>query len=100
MTPSIGQPFVRKDGQDKVTGIAKYTADWKAPHLAHAVIVQSNLAHGRIRQFDLSLARKVPGVIEILTHENSPKVRVFDKKAKQSMGDAEIPLQGPSIYYC
>lgn len=99
MTPAIGQAIIRKDGFAKVTGTARYTADWPEKNIVHAVIVQSNISHGRIRSFDLKLARKVPGVIEILTYQNSPKIHAFNPKVKQSFGDAEIPLQSPSVYY-
>ena len=41
-------PVVRADGRLKVTGGARYTADVPVERLAHAVLVGSTIASGRI----------------------------------------------------
>ncbi len=71
---SIGAPMDRVDGRLKVTGAAKYSAEMPADRMAYAVIVQSTVANGTITRLDTAAARSVPGVIEILTHENAPKL--------------------------
>ncbi len=65
----------RVDGRLKVTGAAKYSAEMPAANMSYAVIVQSTVANGRITKIDTRNARAVSGVIEILTHENAPKVQ-------------------------
>ncbi|MEO5814502.1 MAG: xanthine dehydrogenase family protein molybdopterin-binding subunit [Gemmatimonadaceae bacterium] len=72
---SVGEPMDRVDGRLKVTGAAKYSAEMPAANMSHAVIVQSTIANGRITKIDTRNARAVPGVIEILTHENAPKLQ-------------------------
>ena len=48
------------DAVDKVTGMAKYTADISARY-PERKIVRSTIAHGRVLSIDTSEAEKVPG---------------------------------------
>jgi xanthine dehydrogenase YagR molybdenum-binding subunit len=66
----FGTPTPRVDGVAKVTGAARYASDEPVSNPAFAYLVTSSVARGRIRSFDLEAARSVPGVLEILTHEN------------------------------
>ncbi|RXZ36978.1 xanthine dehydrogenase family protein molybdopterin-binding subunit [Oxalobacteraceae bacterium CAVE-383] len=66
----FGQARQRIDGRAKVTGAARYAADEQVADPAFAYLVTSAIACGRIRRMDLSQARAVPGVLDILTHEN------------------------------
>ena len=66
----IGKPAVRIDGAAKVTGQARYASDEPTPNPAYAYLVMSPIARGRIRGMGLTAARAVPGVLDILTHEN------------------------------
>ena len=42
---------------------------------AYAYLVTSSIAKGRIDGFDLTAAKKVRGVIDIVTHENAEKLK-------------------------
>ncbi len=66
----IGDPVPRIEGRAKVTGRALYAADEAVANPAFAFLVTSTIARGTIRGFDLAQARAVPGVLDILTHEN------------------------------
>ena len=70
----IGTPTSRVDGRAKVTGAAKYAAEFNAPGLAHGSVVTSTIAKGRIARIDASEALRVDGVIDVLTHENRPRM--------------------------
>ena len=48
MAPYIGTATSRIDGFVKVTGAAKYAAEFNVPGLAHASLVCSTIAKGRI----------------------------------------------------
>ncbi len=72
--PVVGKPYDRVDGRLKVTGGARYTPDVSVASLTHAVIVPSTIANGRIVSIDESAARKAPGVLEVMTHRNAPRV--------------------------
>lgn len=67
---NMGQPAPRVDARLKVTGEARYAADFPAANLAHGVLVTSSIARGSIASLDLDEAKAVAGVIEILTHDN------------------------------
>lgn len=72
---NMGQPVPRYDATAKVTGRATYASDMPLDNPAHAYLVTSAIAKGRIDSFDLDNARRVRGVIDIVTHENAPKLK-------------------------
>src|SRR4051812_36306475 len=74
MTPYIGTPTSRVDGRAKVTGGAKYAAEFNVPGLAYGSVVTSTIAKGRIVRIDTSEALRVEGVIDVLTHEHRPRL--------------------------
>ncbi len=74
MKALIGQPLARTDGAAKVTGAAVYTTDVRPKGLAHAVMVTSTIANGRIDSIDEERARSAPGVLLVLTHRNAVKL--------------------------
>ena len=53
-----------------MTGAARYASDEPIAHCAFAYLVTSAIARGRVGGFDLARAQAVPGVLDILTHEN------------------------------
>src|SRR5258707_10617 len=67
----IGQPRPRIDGRLKVTGEAMYPSDVAVPNPAYAFLVTSSIAKGKIRELHLAAARAVPGVLDILTFQNT-----------------------------
>ena len=69
-----GQPLNRIDGRAKVTGGARYTAEWPIENLAYGVIVQSAIARGAITSIDAAPASAAPGVIAVLTADNAPRL--------------------------
>ncbi|TPG72157.1 xanthine dehydrogenase family protein molybdopterin-binding subunit [Hymenobacter nivis] len=100
----VGQPVTRIDGRAKVTGAAKYSAEYNnLPGLVHAVIKTSDVARGRITGFDTSAAQKQPGVLAILTHQNIPKLAKTpnDAEGKKAIGAPMgfLPLTGDQIFY-
>ncbi len=70
----IGKEMSRVDGVAKVTGKAKYAAEFKVPNLAYGFIVQGSIAKGSIQSIDTREAEAVPGVLRVFTHLNTPKL--------------------------
>ena len=70
----IGAPITRVDGKLKVTGEAKYSAEFQVPNVAQAVMVRSTIPNGKIVSMDTARAQRVAGVIAILTPSNAPKL--------------------------
>jgi xanthine dehydrogenase YagR molybdenum-binding subunit len=79
---NIGQPLTRRDGILKVTGAAAYAADHHPPGMLHAVLAVSAIAHGRVLALDVAAAKAHPGVVEVMTPANKPKL-AEDPDAKQ-----------------
>ena len=79
MAPTIGTPTSRVDGRAKVTGHAKYAAEFNAPDLVHGAVVSSTITKGRIAHIDVSHALAFPGVLDVVTHDNRPDMASTDK---------------------
>src|SRR5688500_7820851 len=73
MSRYLGKPMSRVDRVAKVTGKAKYAAEFQMPNLAHGYIVLSRATKGRIMSIDTREAEGSPGVIKVFTHLNTPK---------------------------
>jgi xanthine dehydrogenase YagR molybdenum-binding subunit len=77
----IGASVNRVEGGDKVTGRAKYTGDHEVTGVTYAVLVQSEIPHGRVLADSLAeKTREVlaaPGVLHVLTPLNCPVLEVL-----------------------
>lgn len=78
-TDYIGKPENRVDGRLKVTGEAKYAAEFNVPGLTYGYVVSSEIAKGKITEIDVSEALQLEGVLKVFTHENRPQTAWFDK---------------------
>ena len=67
--------FVRADGPDKVTGSGRYTADLTLTGMAHAAFRYAGVPHARITRLDVEPARRIPGVLAVITADDVPDVR-------------------------
>ncbi|MDP9047875.1 MAG: xanthine dehydrogenase family protein molybdopterin-binding subunit [Bacteroidota bacterium] len=72
--PSSADGMSRVDGRLKVTGAAKYSAEYKVKDLAYGVLVGSTVTKGTIKSIDTTRAKNAPGVLSVITHLNSIKV--------------------------
>jgi xanthine dehydrogenase YagR molybdenum-binding subunit len=100
-TPAmIGQPLIRVDGRAKVTGAAKFAAEFELPNLAHAVLVTSTIANGTITRMDTAAADKAPGVVAILTPGNAPQLpKKGEAGVNPPAGRVLQLLQTPEVHY-
>ena len=64
---AVGQPVSRKEDPMLLRGEGRYSDDLSLPGQAHAVVVRSRHAHGRLAALDLEAARAMPGVLGIFT---------------------------------
>jgi xanthine dehydrogenase YagR molybdenum-binding subunit len=100
---SVGQPLDRVDGRDKVTGKARYAAEFPLAGLVYGVLRTSEIAKGKITRIDTAAAAKEPGVIAIFTHENLPKLAKTPNtpEGKKAIGAPMgfMPLTGNEIHY-
>ena len=89
----IGTPTPRVDGRAKVTGSAQYAGEFTAPDLVYGSVVTSTIAKGRIARIDASQALAVEGVLDVLTHENRPKMASGDKGYNDEVAPTGSPFR-------
>ncbi|MCL1917053.1 MAG: xanthine dehydrogenase family protein molybdopterin-binding subunit [Peptococcaceae bacterium] len=66
----VGTSIKRKEDESMLTGEAVYVDDIHLPGMLHCAILRSDYAHANIKSIDVSEAKKLPGVIEIITGED------------------------------
>ena len=93
MAPYIGTSTSRVDGFAKVTGAAKYAAEFNVPGLAYGSVVTSTIGKGRIVRIDPSAALRIKGVLDVLTHENRPPMADNDEAYKDETAPAGSPFR-------
>src|SRR5262249_60381797 len=69
---AVGIPTIRSDGEPKVTGATRYTADYTLPGMIWGKCLRSPLSHARIRRMNLERAKRIKGVVAILTTADLP----------------------------
>jgi xanthine dehydrogenase YagR molybdenum-binding subunit len=81
MTKVIGRSLARVDGRAKVTGGARYSADFNQPNQLYAVIVSATVGLGRVTGVDSERVSKLPGVVAVISHLNAPRLAYRPHKA-------------------
>ncbi|HVW69786.1 MAG TPA: molybdopterin cofactor-binding domain-containing protein, partial [Steroidobacteraceae bacterium] len=62
----IGKSVPRHDGREKVTGAIRYTVDIALPGMLYGRILRSSYPHAAVRNVDVSMATRHPGVRAVL----------------------------------
>ena len=91
----VGQPFDRVDGREKVTGDARFTAEYPVDGLVHATLVYSTVAKGVITGIDTAEALRRRGVIRVITHLEAPEMAVpkpLDTQSDPSSGTTAVKI--------
>ena len=73
--PFVGRGLDRVDGPAKVTGTAKFSAEYHHDDMAYAALVHSTIARGTITAIDTATALAHPGVLTVITHVNAPRMK-------------------------
>ena len=92
-TAHIGKPVNRVDGCAKVTGQAKYAAERNVHNLVHGHLVCSSIAKGKITAIDTSEALRLPGILRVFTHENSPRLARSDSDYSDNVAPPGSPFR-------
>jgi 4-hydroxybenzoyl-CoA reductase alpha subunit len=72
---TIGQRLPRVDAGQIVTGEAQYTVDISLPGMLTGLILRSPVPHARIISINAEKARALPGVLAVLTGEDTLKIK-------------------------
>lgn len=97
----IGKPLTRVDGRTKVTGKARYAADFNQPGQLYAVLVSATVGLGRVTGIEGADVEGMPGVIALITHHNAPKLPYLPHKAviDPAVGERLHVLQDDSVRF-
>ncbi|MCW5625527.1 MAG: xanthine dehydrogenase family protein molybdopterin-binding subunit, partial [Burkholderiales bacterium] len=97
----MGQPLARVDGHAKVTGAARYAAEFNQPGQVYGVIVGSTASIGRVRRIDDVAALQLPGVIAVISHRNAPRLayRAHKGAIDPSVGERLHVLQDDVVRF-
>jgi CO/xanthine dehydrogenase Mo-binding subunit len=71
----VGTNPVKHDGLEKVTGRAKFGADYSMPGMLHGKVLRSPHPHAIIKSIDTSAAEALPGVKAVLTAADLPDLK-------------------------
>src|SRR5436309_1977926 len=98
---SMSTALSRVDGRRKVTGGARYPAEFNPPNVAYAFAVMSPISNGTITAIDSAGAEKAAGVLAVLTHLNAPKLAEppNDQKHEGIRIEQREPLADNKISY-
>ena len=94
----VGTRPIRHDGADKVTGRAKYGADFDAVGLLHGKVLRSPHAHARIESIDASKALEYPGVKAVITSQDLPLARMENPSRYLQFASDNIMARGKVLY--
>jgi carbon-monoxide dehydrogenase large subunit len=89
---AIGEPIVRKEDAELLTGQGRFSDDVNLPGQAYAVMVRSPHAHARIRGIDVAAAMAVPGAIAVLTGADAIKDGLKPIPHRPILGPPDIAL--------
>jgi xanthine dehydrogenase YagR molybdenum-binding subunit len=92
-TSHLGKPTSRVDGRAKVTGTAKYAAEYNMPGVAHGFVVSSAIAKGRIKRIHTADALAVDGVLDVFTHDHRPQLASSDEAYKDEIAPSGSPFR-------
>ncbi len=100
---AVGAPLPRVDGPAKVTGGARYAAEFHPDGLAYAATHDATVPAGRIAAIDVKAAERVPGVLLVLTHLNADRLPYLAPAERQAVdpvaGEQLRVLQGDEIRF-
>jgi carbon-monoxide dehydrogenase large subunit len=116
--PYIGRPMPRFEDLRLVRGAGKYSDDISMDGQVYAAFVRTPHAHARIKRIDTAAAKKMPGVIAVLTGADyiadglkgalqraNPagatdiKVRAFDPATHPVLEEQQYPLVADRVRY-
>jgi len=94
-TNYVGKRLPRYDGMQHATGKTRYVGDIKLPGMLRVQVWRSPLPSAVIREIDISRAKKVRGVVAVITGADVP-VNVFGGE-QPVLADKEIRYMGQEV---
>jgi len=90
--------YVRADGLEKVTGQARYAADLLLPGMLEGRFLLAGHAHARIKQIDTEKARRLAGVVAVITQADVPPLHYGSAvKDRTLFADGVVRFEGEVV---
>jgi carbon-monoxide dehydrogenase large subunit len=71
----VGTSVTRKEDNRLLRGTGRFVGDIIRPGMLYAAILRSPFAHGKLKRIDTEQARKIPGVVSVITFTDMPNVK-------------------------
>lgn len=98
----VGRGVSRLDGPHKVSGTARFAAEFPIDGMVYAAVACSTIAKGRIAEIEVAAAEAAPGVVLVMTHRNAPRLNpapLFLTAEKAAGGDKVPVMQDDRIHW-
>ncbi|MHA6628624.1 xanthine dehydrogenase family protein molybdopterin-binding subunit [Pseudonocardia sichuanensis] len=94
---AIGRDLVRRDGADKVRGLAVYAYETPVEHAAYCHPVQSRIARGRVNAIDTAAAEALEGVLAVLTPLTAERLPAAEDAELAVLQSTDIAFRGQFV---
>lgn len=94
---AMGAPLARLDGHAKVTGTAPYAFEHAVSDPTYLHPVQATVARGRITAMEVSAARRLDGVLDVLTVFDAPRLADTSDGELSILQDDRVAFRGQFI---
>jgi len=91
---AVGTPLARLEGPEKVTGAARYAAEYPQDDVAYGWIVQSPVPRGRLNAV---LADPAADALAVLWHGNAPRLEPADDPELNVLQSDRISYRGQPV---
>ncbi|GAA2297007.1 xanthine dehydrogenase family protein molybdopterin-binding subunit [Nonomuraea roseoviolacea subsp. roseoviolacea] len=95
----VGARAPRREDARLLTGRARYAGNVQLPATAHAVVVRSPIAHGRLAKCDTDAARAAGGVLDVITPADAADVRLPCVTLAVGQRDTSYPAMEETVRY-
>jgi xanthine dehydrogenase YagR molybdenum-binding subunit len=93
----VGAPVSRIEGTAKVTGEARYAAEFPLARLVYGWVVQATIARGRVDSIAAEAALRMPGVLAVITRTNALRLQRVDDGELLVLQDDQVHYRGQIV---
>jgi xanthine dehydrogenase YagR molybdenum-binding subunit len=94
---TLGAALTRIEGREKVMGRALYAYEHDVEGAVYAWIVQATVAKGAVSAVDGAEARRLPGVLAVLSHENAPDLGEVEERELAVLQSPRVAYRGQIV---
>jgi xanthine dehydrogenase YagR molybdenum-binding subunit len=96
-TTLLGAPTARLEGRAKVTGTARYAAEYRPDDLVYAWPVAATVPRGAVTAVDTAAALADPAVLTVLTHDGAPRLHPSDDPMLNVLQSPRVAYRGQFV---